>query len=57
MLLNLEQLSISLDVPYDESNSNSHNSPCSFKDLDDWDIWVRCKYNLFNTLFNDLIYN
>lgn len=44
MLLNLDQLTISLDIPNDESNSNSHNSPCSFKDLDDWDIWVKSEY-------------
>lgn len=52
MLLNLEQLTISLDIPNDESNSNSHNSPCSFKDLDDWDVWVKCEYIFITTEFS-----
>jgi hypothetical protein len=50
MLLDLEQLVASLDIPSTTNPiANQSPSPCN-ELLDEWDLWLQCKYELASQL-------
>lgn len=56
MLLNLEQLVISLDInDFMSTPKPSVNVPSPSKDLEDWDMWLKSKYPVFLCLHGFLL--
>lgn len=44
MLLDLEQLVVSLDIPSTNNPSTNQSSSRYNELMDEWDLWLQCEY-------------